>query len=113
MKEINDHDRPVSVLVLRVDDSIERATLNRAGMRKSLAADILEGVPLRDGRHLLVDESGLLLDKPMNVKATAVCLSLAPRFQGQIYGDAVLGKSEDLGYVPYELEVEEFLRSSL
>lgn len=62
-----------SAHIIRVDGSEQYTKV--AGVeevRKLISADALDGVNLRDGRYMFVDDTGLVDGKDLNDKATAL-----------------------------------------
>jgi hypothetical protein len=60
----------VNVHLIRTDGREEFVDMEFRAIREAIAADGLDSVNLRDGRVMLVDDTGLIDGKPLNRKAT-------------------------------------------
>lgn len=86
----------MNVTIIRTSGAQEQhEVLHKSGairaIRKLIGADCLDSVNLRDGRVMLVDDTGMLDGRPVNPEATkryhAVC---RPGTVHQIYGDVAI-----------------------
>ena len=60
-----------------------------------IGCELVDVVNLRDGRMMLVDDEGLLAQKPTNRKATEIYRALTGSHDGLIVGDVALVEDED------------------
>ena len=92
--------KPVAVEVLRVDGTREPATIQRetrlflSDLYRIIGCDCIEPVRLADGRMMVVDESGILKNKPINPEATRLYHDKRDTFN-PIVGDVVLMAMKD------------------
>ncbi len=93
--------RPVQVQILRVDGSEESHVATGrtiAAIERLIGADCLDIVNLRDGRVMLVDDTGMVDGKPVNPKATELYHSVCrPGTPFSIHGDVAVANDADFG----------------
>lgn len=88
------------VEVIRCNGTREKATISRTQMVAScnqlLGVVAFDVVNLRDGRVMLVDDTGLVDGKPVNPEATKLYLAICkPGTRASIHGDVVIAIDED------------------
>jgi hypothetical protein len=89
---------PNTYLILRADGS-ETQVMKRpniSAIQKELGYDVLDTFNLRDGRVVLVSDTGMLDGLPVNPKATALYHSICkPGTVFAIHGDAAVVYDDD------------------
>jgi len=92
----------MKVEVLRVNGSIEPHYVDSRKAIQLIAAligaEICDSVNLRDGRIMIVDDTGLIDGKPHNPQATSLYHSIYPRAKASnrpIVGDVAIAVDED------------------
>ncbi len=88
----------MQVQILRVDGTTETITPPRHQAIKTISAALgcstCDVVNLRDGRVMLVDDTGMVDGKPVNPKATAIYHGVYST-PYSIHGDAAIANDED------------------
>lgn len=87
------------VLVIRTDGREEVHEIARAlavvTINRLIGADTFDAVDLRDGRVMLVDDTGLIAGRPINPKATALYHMCRPGTTNPIAGDVAIAIDKD------------------
>lgn len=91
----------MEIKIIRTDGKQEAHTLkpNRATIgacAKLIGADTLDVVSLRDGRVMLVDDTGMIDGKPINREATKLYHDVR-NTTNTIYGDVIIATDADFG----------------
>lgn len=91
--------RTMKVEVIRVDGSKEQHDVPKGGLRpigKLIGVDTFDTVNLRDGRVMLVDDTGMIDGKPVNPEATKLYHGICrPGNPHSIHGDVAIARDAD------------------
>ena len=81
-----------SVHIIRVDGTEERASVAHiSNVSKLIGADTMDSFNLRDGRVVMVDDTGMIDGKPVNAAATKLYHGICrPGTVHQIHGDVAI-----------------------
>jgi hypothetical protein len=90
------------VVILRADGREEEHHVGKhillGFIQRMIGADMLDTVNLRDGRVMLVDDTGLVDGKPRNEAATKLYLAVCrPGTDAYIAGDVAVAVDADFG----------------
>lgn len=89
----------MNIEIIRTNGERESRTVPKSSLaacRKLVGADCFDVVNLRDGRVMLVDDTGLVDGKPLNAEATKLYHSICwPGTTAGIHGDVVIANDAD------------------
>ena len=90
----------MTVEVIRTDGTRETVTIARphraiVEIATLIEAETLDTVNLRDGRVMLVDDTGMIDGRPINDEATRLYWTVRPGTFNSIFGDVVIATDAD------------------